>query len=141
MIATDLSEYFGRDRVFQLPVTDGQAADFYTRVPVLFDDSATHDKLLARIEAGDEVGVGEAAGANGGTDIRARLRADGIPMFVHSPWKDLHVLAAADRPPLKPGQEHRAGQAQLTPPLMRSRSSRGPAGQPLRSSPNSDDDQ
>ena len=53
MIATDLSEYFGRDRVFQLPVTDGQAADFYTRVPVLFDDSATHDKLLARIEAGD----------------------------------------------------------------------------------------
>ena len=41
MVATDLSEYFGRDRVFQLPVKDEQTADFYTRVPVLFDESAT----------------------------------------------------------------------------------------------------
>ena len=66
----------------------------------------THDKLLARIEAGDKiVGVGEAAGENGGTDIRARLGATGMPMFLLTPGKDLHVLAAADRPPLKPGQE------------------------------------
>jgi NhaP-type Na+/H+ or K+/H+ antiporter len=105
MIATDLSEYFGRDRVFQLPVTDGRSADFYTRVPVLFDDAATHDELLARIEAGDKIAVAQAAGANGETDIRARLGATGMPMFVHTPGKDLHVLAAADWPPLKPGQE------------------------------------
>jgi len=39
MAATDLSEYFGRDRVFQLPVKDERAGDFLTRVPVLFDDS------------------------------------------------------------------------------------------------------
>ena len=105
MIATDLSEYFGRGHVFQLAVTRGQAADFYTRVPVLFDDSATHDELLARIDAGGVIGVTQAAGANGGTDPRARLGADGIPMFVLTPGKDLHVLAAGDRPPLKPGQE------------------------------------
>ena len=65
MIATDLSEHFGRGRVFQ-PVTDERAADFHTRVPVLFDDSANHDNLLARIEAGGEIVVAEApAGANG----------------------------------------------------------------------------
>ena len=105
MIATDLSEYFGRGQVFQLAVTGGRAADFYTRVPVLFDDSATHDELLARIEAGDDVAVAQPAGANGATDLRARLGADGIPMFVLTPGKDLHVLAAGDQPPLKAGQE------------------------------------
>ncbi|MGZ6667471.1 MAG: cation:proton antiporter [Solirubrobacteraceae bacterium] len=106
MIATDLSEHFGRGRVFQLPVTDGRAADFYTRVPVLFDDSATHDELLARIEAGGEIVVAEApAGTNGETDIRTRLGATGMPMFVLTPGKDLHVLAADDRPPLQAGQE------------------------------------
>jgi hypothetical protein len=46
-----------------------------------------------------------AAGANGDTDIRTRLGATGMPMFVHTPGKDLHVLAATDRPALKPGQE------------------------------------
>ena len=76
MIATDLAEYFGRGHVFQLPVTDGRAADFYTRVPVLFDDSATHEQLLARIEAGGEITVAEATGGNGGTDVGAR-RCDG----------------------------------------------------------------
>ncbi len=105
MIATDLSEYFGRGRVFQLAVTGGRAADFYTRVPVLFDDSATHDELLARIEAGDGVTVAQPAAANSATDLRARLGTDGIPMFILTPGKDLHVLAAGDRPPLKPGQE------------------------------------
>ena len=44
MLATDLSEYFGRDRVFQLPASDERTADFYTRAQVLFDDSATHDE-------------------------------------------------------------------------------------------------
>ena len=106
MIATDLSEYFGRGRVFQLPVTDGRTADYYSRVPVLFDNAANHDELLARIEAGGEIVVDQApAGANGETDIRTRLGATGMPMFVLTPGKDLHVLAADDRPPLQPGQE------------------------------------
>ena len=65
MIATDLSEYFGRGRVFQLAVTHGQAADFYTSVPVLFEDSATHDEPLARINAGGVIVVAQAAAANG----------------------------------------------------------------------------
>ena len=105
MIATDLSEHFGRGHTFQLPITEGRATDFYTRVPVLFDDAATHDELLARIEAGGEIAVAQAAGGNDGTDIGARVGATGIPMFVLTPGKDLQVLAAADRPPLKPGQE------------------------------------
>ena len=45
MVATDLSEYFGRDRVFQLAVKDDQTRDFYTRATVLFDDSANHEEL------------------------------------------------------------------------------------------------
>ena len=51
MVATDLSEFFGSDRVFQLPPKDELAADFYTRVPVLFNESASHKEILARIEA------------------------------------------------------------------------------------------
>ena len=31
MVATDLSEYFGRDRVFQLAAKDERTGDFYTR--------------------------------------------------------------------------------------------------------------
>ena len=63
MVATDLSEYFGRDRVFQLPATDERTADFYTRAQVLFDDSASHDELLSRIKAGAEITVTEAPAA------------------------------------------------------------------------------
>ncbi len=106
MIATDLSEYFSRGRVFQLPVTDGRTADYYSRVPVLFDYAANHDELLARIEAGGEIVVDQApAVANGETDIRTRFGATGMPMFVLTPGKDLHVLAADDQPPLQAGQE------------------------------------
>ncbi len=106
MVATDLSEYFGPGRVFQLAVSGGRTADFYTRVPVLFDQAANHDELLARINAGGEIVVAEApAGANGDTDIRARLGATGMPMFVLTPGSELHVLAADDRPPLQAGQE------------------------------------
>jgi NhaP-type Na+/H+ or K+/H+ antiporter len=106
MIATDLSEYFGRGHVFQLSVTDSGTADFYTRVPVLFDETATHDELLARIEAGGKIVVAKApAGANGGTDISDRIGATGLPMFVLTPGKDLHVLAADDRPALQARQE------------------------------------
>ena len=75
MVATDLSEYFGRDRVFQLPASDERTADFYTRAQVLFDDSATHDELLARIKAGAEITVTEApAGGKKGTDAGAAGR-------------------------------------------------------------------
>ena len=107
MIATDLSDYLGRGHVFQLPVAEGREADFYTRVPVLFDDSATHDELLARIEDGSEIVVAEpTAGANGGeTDIQTRLGMTGMPMFLLTPGKDLHVITTGDRPPLEPGQE------------------------------------
>jgi NhaP-type Na+/H+ or K+/H+ antiporter len=106
MVATDLSEYFGRDRVFQLPAKDGQAADFLTRVPILFDHSASHDELLARIEAGAEIAVAEEpAGANGETDLHACLGADGMPMFVHTPGKNLRVVTAGDEPTLESGQE------------------------------------
>jgi NhaP-type Na+/H+ or K+/H+ antiporter len=104
MITTDLTEYFGTGNVFQVAIADGRTASFYTRVPVLFDDSATHDELLARIEAGGEIAVVEPpAGANGETEIRTVLGADGIPIVVLTPEHGLHVLAAADRPALKPG--------------------------------------
>ena len=96
MVATDLSEYFGRDRVFQLPAKDEQAADFYTRAQVLFDDSASHDELLSRIKAGAEITVTEAPDAD---------RAAALPMFVHTPGKDLRVLTAGERPDLQAGQE------------------------------------
>ena len=106
MVATDLSEYFGPGRVFQLAVSGGRTADFYTRVPVLFDQAANHDELLARINAGREIALAEApAGANGDTDIQARFGATGMPMFVLTPGSELHVLAADDRPPVRAGQE------------------------------------
>ena len=94
MAASDLSEYFGRDRVFQLPAKDGRAADFYTRVTALFDGSATHDLLLAGIEAGAEITITKAA----------TEEAEGIRMFVHTPDKDLRIIAAGDRPTLEPGR-------------------------------------
>ena len=105
MVATDLSEYFGRDRVFQLAAEDERAGDFYTRATVLFDDSATHEKLLAQIKAGGKITVTEAP-ANG--KKRAGDGAGGaadLPMFVLTPGKDLQVLAAGDHPTLGIGQE------------------------------------
>ena len=104
MIAVDLSEYFGRDRVFQLPVKPGPAAHFYTRTKLLFDDDANHDRLAARIEAGAQITVA-AEPATGETDIEARLGATGIPMFIHTPGKHLHILTTTDRPPLTPDQD------------------------------------
>ena len=105
MVATDLSEYFGRDRVFQLAASDERTAEFYTRAQVLFDDSATHDELLSRIKAGAEITVTEApAAGKNGKDAGAD-RAATLPMFVHTPGKDLRVLTAGDQPDLKAGQE------------------------------------
>jgi CPA1 family monovalent cation:H+ antiporter len=105
MVATDLSEYFGSEHVFQLPVSEQRAADFLSRVPILFDRSATHEALLSRIEAGDEISVVGPAGANGGDDRRADVGAIGIAMFIHTPGKYLEILTAGDRPKLETGQE------------------------------------
>ena len=105
MVATDLSEYFGRGHVFQLAVSERREAAFLSRVPILFDGSATHEALLTRIEAGGEISVAEPAGANGGKDRRAGLGANGIAMFVLTPGKELGVVAAGDRTELHEGQE------------------------------------
>ena len=89
MVATDLSEYFGRGHVFQLPVSDERDAAFYTRVPILFDGSATHDELLTRIKAGAEISVAEPSGREWRKRRRADLGANGMAMFVLTPGKDL----------------------------------------------------
>ena len=104
MVATDLSEYFGRDRVFQLAAKDERTGDFYTRARVLFDDSASHEELLAQIKAGGKITVIEAPADGKRTGNGAGGAAD-LPMFVDTPGKDLQVLAAGDHPTLGIGQE------------------------------------
>ena len=105
MVATDLSEYFGRDRVFQLPASDDRTADFYTRARAFFDDSANHDGLSSRIKAGAEITVTEApAAAKNGKDAGGD-RAAPLPMFVLTPGEDLRILTAGDQPDLKAEQE------------------------------------
>ena len=104
-VATDLSDYFGRGHVFQLAVGERREAAFLTRVPILFDSSATHEELLARIQAGDEISVIEPTGANGGDDRLAGIGANGLAMFVHTPGKELAVIVAGDGTELKDGQE------------------------------------
>jgi hypothetical protein len=105
MIASDLSEYFPRGHVFQLPISEHRSAGLLARAPILFHDSATHEELLTRIEAGGDISVAEPAGADGGKDPRAGLGANGIAMFVHTPGRKLDVVAAGDRPELQEGQE------------------------------------
>lgn len=58
-----------------------------------------------RIEAGGEISVAEPAAANGGKDRLAGLGANGIAMFVHTPGKELDVVAAGDRTEPHEGQE------------------------------------
>ena len=74
-------------------------------MPILFDDTATHEALLTRIKAGGNISVTEPAGANGGQDPRAGLGANGIAMFVLTPGEKLDVVAAGDRTELQAGQE------------------------------------
>jgi NhaP-type Na+/H+ or K+/H+ antiporter len=105
MVAADLSEYFGRERVFQLPVSERRAAAFLSRVPILFDGAATHAALLSRIEAGDEISVADPSAANGENDRVADLGANGVAMFVLTPGKELRIVAAGDRTELHEGQE------------------------------------
>jgi NhaP-type Na+/H+ or K+/H+ antiporter len=105
MAATDLSEFFGRDHIYQLPAKDERTADFYTRAQVLFDDSASHDELLAQIKAGGKITVSKtpANGKKGSGNDNGEV-VD-LPMFVLTPGKDLQVLAAGDHPTLGIGQE------------------------------------
>ena len=105
MVATDLSEYFGRGHVFQLPLSEQRAAAFLSRLPILFDASATHERLLTRIEAAGEISITEPTGTNDAGDRHAGLDANGIAMFVLTPGKELDVVAAGDRTELKEGQE------------------------------------
>jgi len=91
MVATDLSEYFGREKVFQLAVPDGETSDFYTRVSVLFDQRATHDALATRIESGARVRVVE--------------ESVGLPMFAHRPGVHLRVVVAGDHLELQAEEE------------------------------------
>jgi NhaP-type Na+/H+ or K+/H+ antiporter len=104
MVATDLSEYFGRDRVYQLPASDGHSADFFTRAHVLFGGSAHYEDLAARLAGGAEIAVAD-PGTAAKTDIRDLLGATGIPMFVYTPGKHLHVLTAGDHQAIASGQQ------------------------------------
>jgi hypothetical protein len=75
-------------------------------VPVLFDDSASHDELLARIEAGAEIAVAKGpARASGEPDVHADPGTDGMPMSIHTPGKDLRVITAEDEPVIESGRE------------------------------------
>ena len=82
---------------------------------MLFDETANHDELLAGIEAGGEIVVAPTSvGANGETDISARIGTTGMPMFVHTPGKDLHAVAPPIGRHSSRARAHRADQAQLT---------------------------
>ena len=104
MIATDLADSFPRGHVFQLPVADQHNTAFQARGRPLFDASATHDELLARLQAGAEVIVSDDKDGAAATDISARLGPNVIPMFVHVPETSLSVLAAGDHPPVRSGE-------------------------------------
>ena len=99
MLSADLGQYFGHDRVYQLAPSGGDDTDFYVRSRVLFDESATHDELEARLEQGavvDALKVGSEGHAEGGEGA--------IAMFVLSPDK-LRVLTAGEAPNPDPGDE------------------------------------
>jgi len=104
MVATDLAEYFGRNRVFQLPVTGSRASDFYMRAQPLFDKAATHEELSTRIDAGAEIETVEVT-ASRGSNAGGYVGAGGIPMFVVTPGQRLQILVSGDTPTLVAGQE------------------------------------
>src|SRR5262245_37896896 len=104
MVATDLAEYFGRNRVFQLPVTGSRASDFYMRAQPLFDEAATHAELAGRIGDGAAIETVTVT-ASRGRSIGGYAGTDGIPMFVVTPGQRLQVLASGDQPTLVSGQE------------------------------------
>jgi NhaP-type Na+/H+ or K+/H+ antiporter len=105
MIATDLSEYFGSEHVYQLPLRERRGADFYTRGQPLFDHSANHDWLADRIARGAEITVIASSSPTTEADHRDRLAEGTVPMFVYTPGKYLHIVTAGERLTLQAGQE------------------------------------
>ena len=99
MLAADLGEYFGHDRVFQLAPSAGDDIDFYVRSRVLFDESATHQELESRQQQGAVVDT-----LKPDHDGHASDDEGSIPMFVLAPDK-LRVLTAGEAPNPGPGEE------------------------------------
>jgi hypothetical protein len=52
MLSADLGQYYGHDRIYQLAASGDSGSDFYVRSRILFDESATHDVLAARLDQG-----------------------------------------------------------------------------------------
>ena len=119
MVATDLSEYFGRDRVFQLAPADERTTDFYTRAQVLFDDSATHVELLSRIKAGAEITVSEAP--TEGKDGKAADATRALPADVRTHAREGPAHPHCGRPARSQGRAGADRPDQVTAPKSRSR--------------------
>ncbi|MGA7433996.1 MAG: cation:proton antiporter [Solirubrobacterales bacterium] len=100
IIAADLGEFFGRNRVYQLATTEHESSGFYVRARILFDESATHEELARRLERGPGIGKVQ-AGPIGQNDVGGQP----INMFVLSDGEGLRILTAGDQPELKPGEE------------------------------------
>jgi hypothetical protein len=106
MMASDLSEYFGHDRLFQLAVSDDRTAPLYERAATLFDNSASHVKLATQLAGGGRIiAVPVPSATTGEASMDIGLGQDGVPMFVHTPGKELCVVVSGDRPELRSGQE------------------------------------
>ena len=99
MLSADLGQYFGHDRVYQLAPSGGDDTDFYVRSRVLFDESATHDELEARLEQGAAVDALKV-----GLKDQAEVGEGAIAMFVLSP-AELRVLVAGEAPTPHPSDE------------------------------------
>ena len=99
MLAADLGQYFGHDRVYQLAPTSGDDIDFYVRSRVLFDESATYHELDARLKRGAVVDALTVQ-----SDGQAEANDGAIAMFILSP-DNLHVVVAGEAPRSDPGEE------------------------------------
>lgn len=97
MLAADLGEYYGRNNVYQLATSEEDESGFYVRAQVLFDRSATHDQIEARLAQGSEVGVKPGGQVDVGEGV--------IPMFVLKAGEDLQIVTAEDKQQLEPGDE------------------------------------
>lgn len=100
MLAADLGEYFGRERVYQLATSEEDDTGFYVRAQVLFDSAATHGELGARLERGARVQSAE-VGSEGHHD----LDAGAILLFILKAHEELRILTADDVPQPDPGDE------------------------------------
>ena len=100
MVAADLSENFGRDHVYQLATGEDDETGYYLRAKVLFDESATHEELAARLEQGarfESVKVGPKG--------EAEIDEEMIAMFVLGAEGELRIMVAGDEPELVPDSE------------------------------------